>query len=89
MPQRVSLGRGLVERIGELKGKITQKTPKGDIVREVQVPHHKAAMQMVCEALTDPALGALGGLDEMPASVTGWCTEASSTPPRRSSTRTW
>ncbi len=29
MPQRVSLGRGLVERIGELKGRITQKTPKG------------------------------------------------------------
>ena len=26
MPQRVSLGRGLVERIGELKGRITQKT---------------------------------------------------------------
>ncbi|MGD0728407.1 MAG: acetate kinase [Spirochaetia bacterium] len=65
MPQRVSLGRGLVERIGELKGKITQKTPKGDILREVQVPHHKAAMQMVCEALTDPDQGALSGLDEI------------------------
>ncbi|HYW86052.1 MAG TPA: acetate kinase [Spirochaetia bacterium] len=65
MPQRVSLGRGLVERIGELKGKISQKTPKGDTLREEQVPHHKAAMQMVCEALTDPALGALGGLNEI------------------------
>ena len=31
MPQRVSLGRGLVERIGELKGRITQKTPRGEL----------------------------------------------------------
>jgi acetate kinase len=65
MPQRVSLGRGLVERIGELKGKISQKTPKGDFAQEVQVPHHKAAMELLCEALTDPAHGALGGLQEI------------------------
>ena len=35
MPQRVSLGRGLVERIGELKGRITQKTPRCELVREI------------------------------------------------------
>jgi acetate kinase len=36
MPQRASMGRGIVERIGE---------PKGDLNRDVQVPDHKAAMQ--------------------------------------------
>ena len=47
MPHRVSLGRGMVERIGELKGKISQKTPKDEYVHETQVPHHKAAMELV------------------------------------------
>ena len=65
MPQRISLVRGLIERIGELKGKISQKTPRGDLTREVQVPHHKAAMELVREALTDPASGALTRLEEI------------------------
>jgi len=65
MPQRISLGRGLIERIGELKGKIEQKTPRGDLTREVQVPHHKAAMALVSEALTDPARGVLTRLEEI------------------------
>jgi len=39
MPERTSLGKGIVERIGELKGRIVQKTPRGDYAREVQVPH--------------------------------------------------
>jgi acetate kinase len=65
MPQRVSLGRGIVERIGELKGKIAQKTPKGDYTRDIQVPHHKAAMELVREALTDPALGAVNRMEEI------------------------
>jgi len=65
MPQRLSLGRGLVERIGELKGKISQKTPKGDYLRETQVPHHKAAMELVREALTDPEKGVLSRIEEI------------------------
>jgi acetate kinase len=65
MPRRTSLGRGLVERIGELKGRITQKTPRCDYTREVQVPHHKAAMELVREALTDPEKGALSSLGEI------------------------
>jgi acetate kinase len=66
MPQRVSLGRGLVERIGELKGKITHTGPTGEQhSREVQVPHHKAAMEIVRETLTDPAQGPLKSLDEI------------------------
>jgi acetate kinase len=65
MPQRVSLGKGLVERIGELKGKISQKTPKGDYARDVQVAHHKAAMELVQAALTDTASGILGSMQEI------------------------
>ena len=65
MPQRISLGRGLIERIGELKGKIAQKTSRGDLTREVHVPHHKAAMEFVREALTDPARGVLTRLEEI------------------------
>ena len=65
MPQRVSLGRGIVERIGEVKGKIAQKTPKGDYTRDLQVPHHKAAMELVSAALTDPERGIIGSLSEI------------------------
>ncbi len=65
MPQRSSLGRGLVERIGELKGRITQKTPRCEYVKDVQVPHHKAAMELVREALTDPEKGILADLSEI------------------------
>ena len=65
MPQRVSLGRGIVERIGELKGKITQKTPKGEYCKETQVPHHKTAMELVLAALIDPASGAVGSIAEI------------------------
>jgi acetate kinase len=67
MPQRVSMGRGIVERIGELKGRILQKSARGEIVREVQVPHHKAAMEMVSQALTDPTKGIIGSMQEITA----------------------
>jgi acetate kinase len=65
MPQRQSLGRGLVERIGEPKGRITQKTPGSEYTREVAVPHHKMAMELVREALVDPARGIVGTLEEI------------------------
>ncbi len=65
MPQRVSMGRGIVERIGELKGRISQKTPKGEYRREVQVPHHKAAMELVRDALTDPEQGVLARIEDI------------------------
>ncbi len=65
MPQRMSLCRGIVERIGELKGKVSQKTPRGDYLREVQVPHHKAAMELMQQALTDPERGAVNSIEEI------------------------
>ena len=65
MPGRTSLGKGIVERIGELKGRIVQTTPRGEYAREVQVPHHKMAMQLVRDALTDPERGVLKDLSEI------------------------
>lgn len=65
MPQRESLGKGLVERIGEQKGKIAQKTPGGEYSRDAEVPNHKAAMEMVREALTDRARGILKSFQEI------------------------
>jgi acetate kinase len=65
MPQRISVGRGMVERIGELKGKISQKTPKNEYVRETEVPHHKAAMELVREALTDKERGILERMEDI------------------------
>jgi len=68
MPQRVSLGRGMVERIGEKKGRIVQKAPRGEHALEGEIPNHKAAMELVRDALTDPArglfpdLGAISGV---------------------------
>ena len=65
MPQRASMGRGIVERIGEPKGRISQKSPKGDLNRDKQVPDHKAAMQLASAALTDPERGIIGDLSEI------------------------
>jgi acetate kinase len=65
MPQRSSLGRGLVERIGEPKGRISQKAPGSEYSRELPVPNHKVAMELVREALTDPARGILKTLEEV------------------------
>jgi acetate kinase len=67
MPQRASMGRGIVERIGELKGRISQTSPKGELSRDAQVPHHKAAMELVSAALTDPERGIIAGMDEIAA----------------------
>jgi len=65
MPHRASLGRGMVERIGELKGRISQKSPSCEFARDVQIPHHKAAMELVREALTDPDKGVVRDLGEI------------------------
>jgi acetate kinase len=67
MPQRKSLGKGLVERIGEAVGRLAQQGPRGEIKRELPVPDHKAAFALVKEALTDPAAGLIGGLGEIGA----------------------
>lgn len=65
MPSRLSLGRGLVERIGEASGKISQTGPSGALSRELAVRDHHEAMLLVCEALTDRDVGIVERLDEI------------------------
>jgi acetate kinase len=54
MPERKSLGKGLVERIGEAKGLLAQKSPVGEMKIEKTFPDHAAAMAAVGAALIDP-----------------------------------
>ncbi len=52
MPEGMSRGRGMVERIGLEMGSITQKSPDGELYRrELEVGDHCAAMRLVFEAL--------------------------------------
>ncbi len=52
MPHRLSLGRGLVERIGEDQGRLVQQGPQGEVTRKGTIPDHAAAMAWVGTALT-------------------------------------
>jgi len=63
MPERNSLGKGLVERIGELSGTLSQKSPRGEIKLERSFPTHKEAMAAVGAALVDAKSGIVPSLD--------------------------
>ena len=65
MPSRQSLGKGIVERIGESEGRLVQNSPKGDSLIEQTIPDHGAAMELVGRALVDPGTGILGDLREI------------------------
>ena len=66
MPARESIGKGLIERIGEESGHILQKRPDG--VRFDQngpMPDHAAAMGYLQRALIDPEKGLVASLNEI------------------------
>lgn len=65
MPDKKSLGKGAVERIGEAKGFLTQSSPAGSIRIDEVFPDHKHAMLRVGQALVDKEKGILGSLDEI------------------------
>ena len=65
MPARQSLGRGLVERIGESEGKLVQTSSKGESTVEQTILDHGAAMELVGRALVDPEIGILNDLSEI------------------------
>lgn len=67
MPAEKSLGKGLVERIGEIMGHIEQSCDKGEYDKEVQISDHKRAMELVVEALTDQKLGLINNIKEISA----------------------
>lgn len=67
MPDKESLGKGSVERIGEPKGILTQSSPKGSVRIEEVFADHKHAMLRVGQALVDPVKGILNTLSDIDA----------------------
>lgn len=67
MPANESLGRGLVERIGETGSFLAQSSPKGTIRVEEPMPDHGHAMARVAKALVDHKYGILGDVGEIDA----------------------
>ena len=65
MPSKESLGKGLVERIGETEGHICQASPKGTYDLITPIKDHQVAMELVAYALTDEKLGILKAIDEI------------------------
>ncbi|MCR5674444.1 MAG: acetate kinase [Lachnospiraceae bacterium] len=63
-----ALGKGLCERIG-IDGSVINFTPAGKdkIVKEIPMPDHNKAIELVIEALTDPATGVVKALSEIDA----------------------
>lgn len=67
MPEKKSLGKGAVERIGEASGFLAQSSPRGGIRIEEVFADHRHAMQRVGQALVDPEKGILGSLGDVDA----------------------
>ncbi len=65
MPDRTSLGKGLVERIGEETGRIVQESPKGKFELSQHLKDHGDAMRLMATALTDSDHGFLKSMDEI------------------------
>ncbi|MFP4383368.1 MAG: acetate/propionate family kinase [Spirochaetia bacterium] len=65
MPERKSIGKGTVERIGEQKGTVSQESEKGDISEDVEVKNHTQAMELVIKLLTDRESGIIGSKAEI------------------------
>ena len=61
------LAKGLCERIG-LDGHMNYKTDKGTVFdKDIALPDHGVAMQLVIDALTDKEHGVISGMDEIGA----------------------
>ena len=65
MPHRMSLGRGIVERIGEEKGLLEQRCGDKKLVIEQAVRDHKEALELVVRAITDPDEGIIKSVAEI------------------------
>ncbi len=65
MPQRESLGRGTVERIGERTGRLFQTGSNGNIEIEREIADHKTALAMMSAALVDEVNGIVDELAEV------------------------
>ena len=67
MPDRESIGKGLIERIGQDMGHICQKRPDGKVYdSNAPMPDHKAAMEHLKSALIDGEAGLISSMAENP-----------------------
>lgn len=67
MPERKTLGKGLVERIGLEMGHLEQKADDKVYELSQKIENHKVAMQLVMKALTDPEKGFIKDTKEIAA----------------------
>jgi acetate kinase len=65
MPERNSLGKGAIDRIGLPNGELSQKGPKGELLLNIDFKDHAEALASVVKALIDPEKGILSSLDEI------------------------
>ncbi len=65
MPERTSLGKGQVERIGISGGYLKQTCERGTVEREADIPDHTEAARLMGEALTDREQGIISDVSEI------------------------
>jgi len=65
MPEQISLGKGLVERIGLPNGKVYQEYQGKKVEKTLDIPNHCIAFQQMMQALLDSQQGILNSLDEI------------------------
>ncbi|NCB40262.1 MAG: acetate kinase [Erysipelotrichia bacterium] len=65
MPHRLSLGKGLVERIGEEKGQLEQKSGDKKLIIEQKISDHREALGLVIRAITDNEEGIIKNISEI------------------------
>ncbi len=65
MPHRQSLGKGLVERIGEDKSGLEQKAGDKKLVIEQKIKDHREALELVMRAITDKDEGIISNISEI------------------------
>ncbi len=65
MPERKSIGRGLIERIGEKSARISQNGNGSKYELETHINDHTEAMRLMVNAITDKEKGFLGSIEEI------------------------
>jgi acetate kinase len=65
MPDRISLGKGMVERIGLPKGYLCQQDGIRKYEFAGEIPNHSVAFELMMQALIDPELGLLQNVGEI------------------------
>ncbi len=67
MPEQISLGKGLIERIGLDRGHILQTNGNKRFEQTTEIPNHQAAFHLMMEALLDKDNGLICALTEIEA----------------------